>query len=147
MAEASHTQELMIDTVQAVVLGAKLARLEKWNELRRQAADRYASLLADVPGVRIPRSADGNEDVWHLYVVRVADRDRVLADLAEAGIGAGIHYPAPVHLTGAYAPLGLGPGSFPVAERAAGEILSLPMFPHLTAEQQAVVVGELSRIV
>ncbi|MDH2414825.1 DegT/DnrJ/EryC1/StrS family aminotransferase [Nocardioides sp. CER19] len=133
-----------LDTVQAVVLRAKLARLEKWNEMRRQAAERYARLLADVPGVRVPTSAPGNEDVWHLYVVRVADRDRVLAELAAAGIGAGIHYPTPVHLTAAYADLCLPAGSFPVAERAAGEILSLPMFPHLTVEQQERVVEVLA---
>jgi dTDP-4-amino-4,6-dideoxygalactose transaminase len=136
-----------LDTVQAVVLRAKLARLEKWNELRRQAAERYARLLADVPGVRTPRSAAGNEDVWHLYVVRVADRDRVLAELAEAGVGAGIHYPTPVHLTAAYADLCLPAGSFPVAERAAGEILSLPMFPHLTEEQQERVAEVLAEAV
>ncbi len=133
-----------LDTVQAVVLSAKLARLEKWNELRRQAAERYAVLLDDVAGCRLPRSAAGNEDVWHLYVVRVAQRDRVLAALGAAGIGAGIHYPTPVHLTGAYAHLGLGPGSYPVAERAAARILSLPMFPHLTGEQQEQVAVALT---
>ncbi len=133
-----------LDTVQAVYLRAKLARLEKWNQLRREAADRYAQLLAAVPGVRAPPVAPGNEDVWHLYVVRVADRDRVLAELAEAGVGAGIHYPTPVHLTRAYAHLGLGPGSFPTAERAAGEILSLPMYPHLTRAQQEHVVSALA---
>jgi dTDP-4-amino-4,6-dideoxygalactose transaminase len=136
-----------LDTVQAVVLRAKLARLEKWNEQRRQAADRYAELLADVPGVRPPASAPGNEDVWHLYVVRVDDRDRVLTALGEAGIGAGIHYPTPVHRTEAYADLCLPDGSFPVAERAAGEILSLPMYPHLTAEQQDRVVDVLVKAV
>lgn len=133
-----------LDTVQAVYLRAKLARLEKWNQLRREAADRYGRLLADVPGVRAPRVAAGNEDVWHLYVVRTADRDRVLAELAEDGVGAGIHYPTPVHLTRAYAHLGLGPGSFPTAERAAGEILSLPMYPHLTRAQQEHVVSALT---
>lgn len=136
-----------LDTVQAVVLSAKLARLEGWNELRRQAADRYAALLADLPGVVVPRSAEGNSDVWHLYVVQVDDRDRVLAELHEAGIGAGIHYPVPVHLTGAYADLGTGPGSCPVAEAAAGRILSLPIYPHLTAEQQEQVVAALAKAV
>jgi dTDP-4-amino-4,6-dideoxygalactose transaminase len=136
-----------LDTVQAVVLRAKLARLEKWNDLRRRAADRYDQLLAGLPGVRRPASAAGNEDVWHLYVVRVTDRDRVLAELNEAGVGAGIHYPQPVHLTGAYAGLGHGEGSFPVAERAAGEILSLPIFPHLTPAQQEHVVDALARSV
>ena len=83
-----------------------------------------------MPAVRVPGSAEGNEDVWHLYVVRVAERDRVLAELGAAGIGAGIHYPTPIHLTQAYAHLGHRPGDFPVSERAAEQILSLPMFPH-----------------
>ena len=132
-----------LDTVQAVYLRAKLARLEKWNELRREAAERYADLLADVPRVGIPRSRPSNVDVWHLYVIRVPQRDRVLAELGRAGIGAGVHYPTPVHLTPAYRHLGLGPGSFPVAEEAAGTLLSLPMHPHLTAEQQEHVVEVL----
>lgn len=136
-----------LDTVQAVVLRAKLARLEKWNDLRRMAARRYDALLADVPGVRRPVTADGNEDVWHLYVVRVADRDRVLPALHEAGVGAGVHYPCPVHLTPAYAGLGPGEGSFPVAERAAREILSLPLYPHITPRQQEYVVDVLAAAV
>ena len=136
-----------LDTIQAVVLSAKLARLEKWNELRRQAADRYHRLLSGVPGIRVPEPAPGNQDVWHLYVVRVASRDLVLSALLDAGIGAGIHYPFPVHLTAAYASLGLGEGSFPVAERAAGEILSLPMFPHLSPEQQEYVAEVLAEAV
>lgn len=136
-----------LDTVQAVVLRAKLARLEKWNDLRRLAAARYDELLGDLPAVRTPVSAVGNEDVWHLYVVRVADRDRVLAELQEAGVGAGVHYPAPVHLTQAYAHLGLPRGSFPVAEEAADRILSLPLYPHLTATQQEQVVDVLARCV
>lgn len=133
-----------LDTVQAVVLEAKLRRLEGWNGARRDAAARYAALLAGVEGVRVPRTADGNEDVWHLYVVQVDERDRALAALAAAGIGAGIHYPTPLHLTGAYAGLGLGRGAFPVAEAAAGRILSLPMHPHLTAAQQARVAEVLA---
>ncbi len=132
-----------LDTVQAVVLEAKLRRLEDWNAARRVAADRYAALLADVPGVRVPTTAPGNEDIWHLYVVQVEERDRVLAALGDAGIGAGIHYPTPVHLTAAYAGLGLGRGAFPVAEAAADHILSLPMFPHLTSAQQERVVEVL----
>ena len=133
-----------LDTVQAVYLRAKLDRLEKWNELRVRAAARYDSLLADVPGVRRPLLGADGQHVWHLYVVRVAERDRVLAELGRAGVGAGIHYPYPVHLTGAYAHLGLGPGTAPVAEAAAGEILSLPMHPHLTEAQQDRVVEVLA---
>jgi dTDP-4-amino-4,6-dideoxygalactose transaminase len=133
-----------LDTVQAVYLRAKLDRLEKWNELRVRAAARYDSLLADVPGVRRPLLGADGQHVWHLYVVRVAERDRVLAELGRAGVGAGIHYPYPVHLTGAYAHLGLGHGTAPVAETAAGEILSLPMHPHLTEAQQDRVVEVLA---
>lgn len=133
-----------LDTIQAVVLLAKLKRLARWNDLRREAAARYTELLADVPGVQVPTVAPGNVDVWHLYVIRVEERDRVLDELHAAGIGAGIHYPYPVHLTRAYAELGLGPGSFPVAEAAAGRILSLPLYPHITAEQQAQVVSVLA---
>ena len=132
-----------LDTVQAVVLNAKLRRLAGWNERRRRAADRYRKLLADLPGVELPRSAEGNVDVWHLYVIRVAERDRVLAALNDAGIGAGIHYPVPVHLSGAYRGLGLGPGSFPVTEQAAGAILSLPIFPHISEAQQQYVADQL----
>ena len=133
-----------LDAIQAVVLSAKLRRLAGWNAARRAAADRYAALLAGVDGVRLPVVAEGNEPVWHLYVVRVAERDRVLAAMHAAGIGAGIHYPTPVHLTGAFAGLGLGPGSFPVAEAMSGEILSLPLFAEITAAQQERVVEVLA---
>ncbi|WP_423299965.1 DegT/DnrJ/EryC1/StrS family aminotransferase [Glutamicibacter nicotianae] len=135
-----------LDAVQAVVLSAKLEKLAGWNEQRRQAAARYAELLADVPGVQLPRSAQGNQDVWHLYVVQVQDRDRVVSELNAAGIGAGIHYPQPVHLTGAFEHLGYPEGSFPVAEHAAGRILSLPIYPHITPAQQQRVVNTLAAV-
>ena len=133
-----------LDTLQAVVLNAKLARLDRWNAARRAAADRYHEMLARVPGVRRPSTRDGNVHVWHLYVVRVPERDRVHAALHAAGIPAGIHYPTPIHLTGAFAHLGHGRGDFPAAEAAADEILSLPMHPHLDEEQQERVVAALA---
>jgi dTDP-4-amino-4,6-dideoxygalactose transaminase len=136
-----------LDAVQATVLRAKLRRLESWNVLRRAAAERYARLLDGVEGVRAPRSVPGSTDVWHLYVVRVDDRDRVLDALAADGIGVGIHYPTPLHLTDAYRHLGYAEGAFPVAEAAARRILSLPMFPHLTATQQEHVVERLAAAV
>ena len=109
-----------LDTVQAVVLLAKLRRLADWNEQRRAAADRYADAArAASRACGCPDSAPGNVDVWHLYVIRIADRDRVLKALHAEGIGAGIHYPTPLHLTEAYAGLKLGRGAFPVAEAAA----------------------------
>ena len=136
-----------LDAVQAVVLRAKLKRLDAWNERRRAAAAYYEQLLTDVDGVTVPRTAEGNVDVWHLYVVQVDERDRVLAELNGAGIGAGIHYPVPVHLTGAYADLGMRRGACPVAEAAADRILSLPLYPHLTREQQDRVVEVLAAAV
>jgi dTDP-4-amino-4,6-dideoxygalactose transaminase len=136
-----------LDTLQAVVLLAKLARLSRWNDLRRQAAAGYGELLAELPGIRVPVQAAGNEDVWHLYVVRTAQRDRVLEALHASGVGAGIHYPTPIHLTEAYRSLGHGTGSFPVTERASTEILSLPLYPHLTSRQQEQVAVALGRAV
>ncbi|RLK47950.1 DegT/DnrJ/EryC1/StrS family aminotransferase [Microbacterium telephonicum] len=132
-----------LDAVQAPVLRAKLRRLEAWNEARRAAAARYADLLGDIDGVRLPQSRVASSDVWHLYVVRLDERDRVAADLASAGIGVGIHYPTLVPSTDAYRSLGHRAGEFPVAEAAAARILSLPMFPHLTAHQQEAVAAAL----
>jgi sugar O-acyltransferase (sialic acid O-acetyltransferase NeuD family) len=136
-----------LDSMQAAVLSVKLRRLKDWNAQRDEAARRYETLLAGVPGVVVPRVLDGNRHVWHLYEVRVAERDRVLAELGAAGIGAGLHYPAPVHLLPAFAGLGLGAGSFPVAEALAGEILSLPMYPGITSAQQERVVTALAAAV
>lgn len=133
-----------LDTLQAVVLAAKLRRLDGWNEDRRKAAERYHELLADVPGVELPVVAEGNEPVWHLYVVLVPERDRVLEALHSAGIGAGIHYPTPIHLTGAFAGLGYGVGAFPHAEMRAARQLSLPIFPEISAGQQERVVEVLA---
>lgn len=134
-----------LDAVQAVVLSAKLRRLERWNTLRRVAAERYRQLLSDRTDVATPLSRPGSTDVWHLYVVQVDDRDHTLAGLTAAGVGVGIHYPTPLHLTQAYESLGYSRGEFPVAEAAAQRILSLPMFPHITADQQDYVVGAIAR--
>jgi dTDP-4-amino-4,6-dideoxygalactose transaminase len=132
-----------LDPLQAVVLSAKLRRLAAWNDARRAAARRYDALLGNVAGVGRPSTLPGNEHVWHLYVVRVPRRDDVLRKLNAAGIGAGIHYPVPIHLQGAFAGLGHQRGDFPVAEAAADEILSLPLYPHITAAQQERVVEAL----
>ena len=135
-----------LDTLQAVVLSAKLRRLAGWNVARRAAASRYDELLSGCDAVVRPRTLGGNEHVWHLYTVRVPDRDRVVKELHTAGIGAGIHYPVPIHLTAAFAGLGYAPGAFPVAERTARELLSLPIFPEITAEQQKRVVSTLMSV-
>jgi len=132
-----------LDSLQAVVLSAKLRHLADWNEQRREAALRYDNLLEGIDAVVRPTTLAGNEHVWHLYVIRVGRRDDVLAGLHEAGIGAGIHYPIPLHLAGAFETLGHVEGEFPVAEKAASEILSLPIFPGLEPAQQARVVDAL----
>ena len=132
-----------LDTLQAVVLSAKLRRLADWNAARRAAAARYDAMLSGCSEVVLPRTLAGNEHVWHLYVVQVPNRDQVLKELHASGIGAGIHYPVPIHLTEAFAGLGYGQGSFPVAERTAWNLLSLPLFAEITAAQQERVVSVL----
>ncbi len=136
-----------LDPLQAVVLEVKLKLLDRWNEARRAAAARYEALLGGVGAITLPKVAAGNEHIWHLYVIRVPDRDRVLAALHEAKIGAGIHYPTPVHLHGAFADLGHARGAFEVAEKAGDEILSLPLFAEITAEQQERVVSVLQKAI
>ena len=125
-----------LDTIQAGILRVKLARLAAWNEQRRECARRYNELFAGSVEVGTPHEPEWSKAVYHLYVVRVADRAELQRQLNAVGIGTGIHYPVPLHLQKAYEDLGHTPGDFPVAERVSKEILSLPMFPGLTAEQQ-----------
>jgi len=139
-----------LDALQAVVLKAKLSRLAAWNEARRAAAARYHELLAGQDLVECPTVLPGNEHVWHLYVVKVGDpaggsgvRDMALEKLNAEGIGAGVHYPVALHLTKAFEHLGYRRGAFPRAEDAADRILSLPLHPHITADQQERVVETL----
>jgi dTDP-4-amino-4,6-dideoxygalactose transaminase len=132
-----------LDELQAAILAVKLQRLDGWNAARARAAERYSAMLADLPVIQPPRVATGATHAWHLYVVRVPRRDHVLEMLRESGIEVAVHYPTPIHLHGAFAHLGLGIGAFPEAERAATEILSLPLFPEITEAQQARVVAAL----
>jgi dTDP-4-amino-4,6-dideoxygalactose transaminase len=134
-----------LDSLQAVVLRAKLKRLEDWNARRREAAARYDELLSGLDDVALPRTAPGNVHAWHLYVVQVPRRDHVLEVLHGLGIQAGIHYPVPVHLQPAFRRYGYGRGDFPVTEAAADRIISLPLYPHITAQQQAAVADGLRR--
>ena len=133
-----------LDTVQAAILRVKLKRLAAWNDARRRAAAAYAAGLKSI-GIEPPREVSHGKHVWHLYVIQVADRARVMQRLADAGVASSIHYPVPVHLQKAYAELGYRRGSLPVAEAAADRILSLPMFPELTQEQVSEVVGTLAK--
>jgi dTDP-4-amino-4,6-dideoxygalactose transaminase len=133
-----------LHNLQAAFLSAKLQHLDEWNAARRRWAARYDELLRDVAGVRTLSTIGGVVHVHHLYVVLVDDRDRVRGALAEAGIESGIHYPVPLHLTPAYASLGYGAGDFPVAESLAERSISLPMHPHLTADQVEFVAEQLA---
>jgi len=135
-----------MDGIQAAALRIKLRSLARGNAGRRAHAQHYDRLLADVEGVVTPTVAPGRTSVFHLYVIRVPERDRILAALGQRGIACGIHYPKPIHLQAAYAPLGLGPGSFPIAERQAEELLSLPMFPELTPDQIDTVAKEFKAV-
>jgi dTDP-4-amino-4,6-dideoxygalactose transaminase len=135
-----------LDGIQAAVLDAKLAYLDDWNQKRRDAAERYDRLLSKLDVVT-PRVHPDAEHIYHLYVIQVEDRDNVRNALGEKGVASGIHYPVPVHLLDAYKDLGLAKGSFPAAEEAADRVLSLPMFPHITGEQQEYVARCLEEIV
>jgi dTDP-4-amino-4,6-dideoxygalactose transaminase len=133
-----------LDAIQAGILLLKLRHLPEWTERRQAAAARYRRLFADVGIADLaPFEPEWAKAAYHLYVMRVADRESTMRRLAEAGIGTGIHYPVPLHLQNAYAWLGYRAGDFPVTERVAPEIVSLPMFPGLTAEQQAQVVAAM----
>ena len=136
-----------LDAIQAGFLKVKLRHLESWNESRRAAAAIYRTEFekADM-GELPPYEPKWAKGVYHLYVVRVAEREDVMKKLAEAGIGTGIHYPVPLHLQKAYRELGYQEGCFPVAERMAKEVLSLPMFPQLMGEQRRLVVDSMAGI-
>src|SRR5271170_7979922 len=127
-----------LDAIQAGLLHAKLAHLAKSNEQRRQRAESYNTLLAGSENdVTLPHEPSWSRAVYHLYVVRTSDREGLMNHLKEKGIGSGIHYPIPLHLQKAYTSLNYRAGDLPVAEKIAEEILSLPMYPQLTQEQQA----------
>jgi dTDP-4-amino-4,6-dideoxygalactose transaminase len=132
-----------LDTMQAVVLQAKLSRLPEWNLRRREAAARYDALLRETPHIVRLSVLAGNQHSWHLYVIEIPERDRVLRIMHQAGIEVGIHYPTPIHLLPGYRFLNYERGDFPVAEHASDRVLSLPMFPGITAAQQERVVEKL----
>jgi dTDP-4-amino-4,6-dideoxygalactose transaminase len=137
-----------LDSIQAGWLSVKLRHLAKWNESRRNLAHRYHELFADTKDSLIfPVEAPWTKGVYHLYVVRVQDREAFQDRMAEAGIGTGIHYPIPLHLQKAYQHLGYRTGDFPVTERVAGEIVSLPMFPQLSHSRQDEVVTAVKEFV
>ena len=136
-----------LDAIQAGFLRVKLAYLEKWNEQRRERAAEYNRLLSRNEAITCPYEPLWSHAVHHLYVIRTADRDGMIQHLKALDIGTGIHYPVPLHMQKAYSSLTYSPNDFPVASRVAVEIVSLPMFPQLTSEQQARVADEVLRFV
>jgi dTDP-4-amino-4,6-dideoxygalactose transaminase len=136
-----------LDAIQAGLLRVKLGHLTKWNAQRRERAAEYKRLLVGNLAVTCPYEPSWSRAVYHLFVIRTGDRDGVIAHLKAAAISTGIHYPVPLHLQQAYVTFGYRPGNFPVTERAAAEILSLPMFPQLTVEQQQRVAKEMGEFV
>jgi len=133
-----------LDAIQAGILRAKLKHLAEWNQKRRRCARRYGELFRPQNDkIILPHESPLNKAVYHLYVIRVKNRDQLQSHLAEANIATQIHYPTPLHLQRAYATMGYKEGDFPVAEKAATEILSLPMYPQLEPQQQKVIAQEL----
>ena len=135
-----------LEGLQAAILRVKLRHLEAWTEARRLRAARYDALLA-AAGVATPATFPDARHVYHVYAIRVADRERVQASLTTKGIQTGIHYPVPVHLQPAYESLGYKAGEFPESERAAREVLSLPMYPELSEAQQDEVARAILEVV
>jgi len=123
-----------LDEIQAAILNVKFKHIDAYNEKRRNNAALYAKYLA-APGIQLPVESAGGRHVYHQYTIRLKDRDAVKKRLDDAKMSSMIYYPVPLHLQAAYRDLGMGPGSLPVAEQAAREVLSLPMFPELTEEQ------------
>jgi dTDP-4-amino-4,6-dideoxygalactose transaminase len=135
-----------LDELQAAFLRVKLKKLDAWNQRRAAVAKIYLEKLAGVEGLQIPFVPEWAVPVWHLFVVQHSQRDRLQERLTAAGIGTMIHYPVPPHLSGAYAGDGWPIGAFPLAEKLAATVLSLPMGPHLSREQTDIAVGEMRRI-
>lgn len=133
-----------LDEIQAALLRVKLRRLEEWNARRRALASQYTNSLATLADIVLPHVPEWAEPVWHQFVIRLADRAAVQERLRAAGVETLIHYPVPIHLTPAYRDAGWRPGDFPVAERIAAEVLSLPLNPHLPSQTAALVAEELT---
>lgn len=137
-----------LDAIQAGILRIKLRYLAAWNERRRECAARYQALLgAAAEGIRLPFEPSWSKAIYHLYVIQVQNREKLMKRLGNAGIGTGIHYPIPLHLQNAYKYLGYHEGDFPVTEKAASQILSLPMFPGLTYAQQDRIAQQVLEFV
>ena len=129
-----------LDTLQAAILGVKLAHMDEWNNARRAIAAKYDAAMSEFAWLTAPAEIAGGKHIYHLYVIQCARREELRRYLSDNGIGVGIHYPVPLHLQPAFRALGYGAGDFPVAERLADSILSIPMYPEMTAAQQQRII-------
>ncbi len=136
-----------LDSIQAVFLNEKLKRLDKWNKMRVEAARHYANSLEGVEGVLLPREEKYGTHVYHIFAVRVKNRDAVQEGLKKAGIASMVHYPVPLHLQEVYAGLGYKNGDLPVAEQICNEILCLPIYPHIKKGQLTLVANTLKGLI
>jgi dTDP-4-amino-4,6-dideoxygalactose transaminase len=138
-----------LDAVQAAILLIKLPYLEFWNKQRQEIASRYHELLSPIEGMTLPSVLEGGKGVWNQYTIRIhqQSRDDVRSQLQKQGIGSMVYYPFPLHIQPAYQYLGYQPGDFPIAERMAQEVLSLPMFPGLSYQEQEQVAEDLAKLV
>ncbi len=136
-----------LDELQAALLRVKLPKLDEWNARRQRIVERYQQGLADVPGLLLPYAPKHIDPVWHLFVVRHLERDALQKHLTAAGVGTLIHYPLPPHLQQAYAEMSFKRGSFPLSERMAEEVLSLPVGPHLSFAESDYVIAEVMGVI
>jgi len=132
-----------LDAMQCAILNVKLKKLDEWNQKRHRAAEWYQARLKGDARVILPVEPAGRQHVYHLFVVRLPDREKARQAMTGQGIGVGLHYPIPLHLQAAYRDWGWRRGDFPESEAAASSILSLPMFPHITEEQVEYVAQQL----
>jgi len=135
-----------LDSVQAVFLNAKLKKLDAWNGGRADAAGYYRQFLGDIPGVLLPQEAGYGRHVYHIFAIRVKNRDKILDGLTKSGISVMVHYPVPLHLQKVYKSLGYKRGDFPVAEKICKEVLCLPIYPQITKNQVAFVCRQIQRL-
>ena len=136
-----------MDGIQGAVLSVKLKYLERWNEARRNNAKLYNEFLSGTDGIILPKEEEYAKHVYHIFAVRVQNRDKLIEKLARKEINYGIHYPIPVHLTKAYEFLELGKGSFPIAEKIAEEFVSLPMYAELPKAHIEYVTSEIKHLI
>ncbi|MCD6218871.1 DegT/DnrJ/EryC1/StrS family aminotransferase, partial [Candidatus Calescamantes bacterium] len=132
-----------METLQGLVLNHKLKYLDNWNKKRREIANRYNESLKEIKDIKLPLSPTYSRGVYHLYVIRTSERDKLKNFLQEKGIGTGLHYPLPLHLQDSLSYLGYKKGSFPISEKVSREVLSLPLYPEIEEKEIIEVINSI----